>query len=79
MKTEISKFQVKINAGVFYRRFLSVYKRPPPLCPGFSPGSIRPGSFRPIYGVGHFGLGWWVVSAHFRGESFRPWVVSAKV
>ena len=37
------------------------------------------GSFRPIFGVGHFGLGRWVVSAHFRGESFWPWVVSAKV
>ena len=29
--------------------------------------------------VGRFGLGRWVVSAHFRGESFRTWVVSAKV
>ena len=38
----------------------------------FGPCSFRPGSFRPIFRVGHFGLGRWVVSAHFRGESFRP-------
>ena len=37
-----------------------------------SAGSFRPGSFRPIFGVGRFGLGRWVVSANFRGESFRP-------
>ena len=47
----------------------------------FGPGSFRPGSFLsglflPIFRVG---LGRWVVSAHFRGESFRPWVVSAKL
>ena len=45
----------------------------------FRPGSFRPGSFRPIFRVGRFGLGRWVVSVHFRGESFRSWVVSAKV
>ena len=45
----------------------------------FRPGSFRPGSFQPIFRVGRFGLSRWVVSAHFRGESFWPWVVSAKV
>ena len=29
--------------------------------------------------MGHFGIGRRVVSAHFRGDLFRPWVVSAKV
>ena len=29
--------------------------------------------------MGRFGLGRWVVSANFLGESIRPWVVSAKV
>ena len=38
----------------------------------FGPGSFRPGLFRPIFRVGCFGLGRWVVSAHFRGESFGP-------
>ena len=42
-------------------------------------GSFRPGSFRPIFGVGRFGLDKWVVSANFIGESIRPWVVSAEV
>ena len=37
------------------------------------------GSFWPIFRVGRFGLDRWVVSAHFQDESFRPWVVSAKV
>ena len=45
----------------------------------FGPESFRPGSFRPIFRVGRFGLGRWVVLAHFRGEWFWPWVVSAKV
>ena len=43
----------------------------------FRPGSFQPGSIRPILRVGRFGLGRWVVSANFRGESFRSWVVSA--
>ena len=38
----------------------------------FGPGSFQPGSFRPILGVGHFGLGRWVVSANFLGELIRP-------
>ena len=39
-----------------------------------SVGSFRPRSFRPILGVGLFGLGRWVVSdlSHFGPESFRP-------
>ena len=39
----------------------------------FGPGSFRPGSFRSILGVGHFGLGRWVVSAlsHFRFFWFK--------
>ena len=45
----------------------------------WNPGRLGPGSFRTIFGVGHFGLGRWLVSAHFQGESFRPWVVLAKV
>ena len=44
----------------------------------FGPGLFRPRLFRPIFRVGRFGLGRCVVSAHYRGESFRPWVVSAK-
>ena len=41
---------------------------------GRSAGSFRRGSFRPILGVGRFGLGRWVVSAlgRFGPESFRP-------
>ena len=42
-------------------------------------GSFLPGSFWPIFRVGRFGLGRWVVSAHFRDESFEPRFVSAKV
>ena len=38
----------------------------------FRPESFRPGSFRPILRVGRFGLGRWVVSANFLGESIRP-------
>ena len=38
----------------------------------FRPESFRPGSFRPILGVVRFGLGRWVVSANFIGESIRP-------
>ena len=45
----------------------------------FRPVSCRPGSFLPIFRVGCFGLGRWAVSAYFRGESFRPWVVLSKV
>ena len=39
-----------------------------------SAGTFRPGSFRPIFGVGRFGLRRWVVSAlgRFGRESFRP-------
>ena len=39
-----------------------------------SAGSFQPGSFRPILGVGCFGLDRWVVSALscFGPESFRP-------
>ena len=33
--------------------------------------SFKPGLFRPMFGVGRFGLGSWVVSAHFQGVSFR--------
>ena len=29
--------------------------------------------------MGRFGLGGWVVSVNFLGESIRPWVVSAKI
>ena len=46
---------------------------------GTNPGRFGPESIRPIFRVGRFGLGRWVVLAHFRGESFWPWVVSAKV
>ena len=42
----------------------------------FRPGSFRPGSFRPIFRVGRFDLGRWVVSAHFRGESFLSFFLS---
>ena len=38
----------------------------------FRPESIRPGLFRPILEVCRFGLGRWVVSANFLGESIRP-------
>ena len=39
-----------------------------------SAGSIRPGSFRPNFGVSRFGLFWWVVSAvsRFGHGLFRP-------
>ena len=38
------------------------------------PGRFGPGSFRPILGVGRFGLGRWVISVlgRFVPESFRP-------
>ena len=45
----------------------------------FRPESFWPGSFRPILGVGRFGLSRWVVSANFLGESIQPRVVSATV
>ena len=49
------------------------YKNPGRFGPGsFRPESFRPGSFRPILEVGRFGLGRWVVSANFLGQSIQP-------
>ena len=45
----------------------------------FGPESFRPGSFWPIFRVGSFSLGRWVVLAIFVGELIRPRVISAKV
>ena len=48
------------------KKMFRVYSNPGRFGPGsFWPGSFRPVSFRPIFRVGRFGLGRWVVSAHF--------------
>ena len=50
---------------MIFSGFVELSFPPVPGCCG--PGLFRPGSFRPILGVGHFGLGRWVISApsHF--------------
>ena len=75
-KFPISK---KKKNGIFTRPPHTELWNPGHLGPGlFQPGSFWPGSFRPFFGVGHFSLGRWVVSAYFMGGSFQPWVILAK-
>ena len=72
-KQEIANFKHKVFSFILLLAFVFVFKNyiySIHCLWSLESGSFRPGCFRPIFGMGRFGLCRWVVSAYV-GESFR--------